>query len=165
MSYENVLRATTINNYPSGSSWFPTFRYSLDIQQLIPSTCFSRIRMHGRGNKYLTCNTTGCTNFLNRKMFALLHFYMKATFLFIVKLSLSLFSLTLRESWHYNHSTTPPTHRKLFKHLEVTYSQVWYIIGIVSSSPTHFHSEKIGLIRVTYDPPVSIRVNKYYSDL
>ena len=25
-------------------------------------------------------------------------------------------------------------------------------IGIVSSSPTHFHSENIGLIRVTYDP-------------
>ena len=45
--------------------------------------------------------------------------------------------------------------------LELTYTQVWYIIGIVSSSPTHFHSEKIGLIRVTYDPPVSIRVNKY----
>ena len=44
-------------------------------------------------------------------------------------------------------------HQKLFKHLEVTYSQVWYIIGIVSSSPTHFHSEKIGLIRVTYDLP------------
>ena len=34
----------------------------------------------------------------------------------------------------------------------VTYTQVWYIIGIVSSSPTDFHSEKIGLIRVTYDP-------------
>ena len=45
--------------------------------------------------------------------------------------------------------------------LELTYTQVWYIIGIVSSSPTDFHSEKIGLIRVTYDPPVSIRVNKY----
>ena len=56
-------------------------------------------------------------------------------------------------------------HRKLFKHLEMTYSQVWYIIRIVSSSPTHFHSEKIGLIRVTYDPPVSIWVNNYYSDL
>ena len=56
-------------------------------------------------------------------------------------------------------------HRKLFKHLKVTYSQVWYIIGIVRSSPTHFHSEKIGLIRVTYDPPVCIRVNKYYSYL
>ena len=34
----------------------------------------------------------------------------------------------------------------------VTYTQVWYIIGIVSSSPTHFHSEKIGLIGVTIDP-------------
>ena len=33
-----------------------------------------------------------------------------------------------------------------------------YIIGIVSSSPTDFHSEKIGLIRVTNYPPVSIRV-------
>ena len=53
-------------------------------------------------------------------------------------------------------------HRKLFKHLEMTYSQVWYIIGIVSSSSTHFHSEKIGLIRVTYDLPVSIRVNKHF---
>ena len=35
-----------------------------------------------------------------------------------------------------------------------------YIIGIVSSSPTDFHSE-IGLIRVTYDPPVCYRV-KYF---
>ena len=81
-------------------------------------------------------------------------------------LNLSL-SLRDRDSWHYNHSATPhhTIHWKLFKHLEMTYTQVWYIIGIVSSSPTHFHSEKIGLIRVTYDPPVSIRVNKYYSDL
>ena len=47
----------------------------------------------------------------------------------------------------------------------VTYNQVWYIIGIVSSSPTDFHSEKIGLIRVTNDPPVSIRVNKYLKSL
>ena len=31
-------------------------------------------------------------------------------------------------------------------------AQVWYIVGIVSSSPTHFHSEKIGLIGVTIDP-------------
>ena len=82
--------------------------------------------------------------------------------------SISLFSLYLslslreRESWHYNHSVPPPHHhQKLFKHLEVTYSQVWYIIGIVSSSPTDFHSEKIGLIRVTYDPSVSVRVNEY----
>ena len=52
-------------------------------------------------------------------------------------------------------------HQKPFKHLEVTYTQVWYIIGIISSSPTHFHSEKIGLFRVTYDPPASIRVNRY----
>ena len=61
------------------------------------------------------------------------------------------------------HHTTP--HHTTNISLKVTYTQVWYIIGIVSSSPTHFHSEKIGLIRVTYDPPVSIRVNKYYSDL
>ena len=27
----------------------------------------------------------------------------------------------------------------------MTYTQVWYIIGIVSSSPTDIHSEKIGL--------------------
>ena len=65
----------------------------------------------------------------------------------VVKLSLSLYSLSLRESWHYNHSV--PHHRKLFKHLEMTYTQVWYIIGIVSSSLTSFHLENIGLIRVT----------------
>ena len=69
---------------------------------------------------------------------------------------LSLLSLSLRERERadYNHSVPhhPPTHRKLFKHLEVTYSQVWYIIGIVSSSPFDFHSEKIGLIRVTMTP-------------
>ena len=72
--------------------------------------------------------------------------------------SISLFSLSLslreRESWHYNHSVPhhPPTENFL-RTLELTYTQVWYIIGIVSSSPTHFHSEKIGLIRVTYDLP------------
>ena len=76
----------------------------------------------------------------------------------------------------------------------MTYTQVWYVNGIVSSSPTNFYSVKIGLIsdlylkwlilkcatslelsaqallistqkiglsRVTYDPPVKIRVNKY----
>ena len=86
----------------------------------------------------------------------------------IVKLSLSISQwlnlyLTLRDRAD-TIITLPPHHhhhRKLFKHLEMTYTQVWYIIGIVSSSPTDFHSEKIGLIRVTYDPPVSIRVNKY----
>ena len=31
--------------------------------------------------------------------------------------------------------------------LEMTYTQVWYIIGIVIWSPTYFHSETIGLIR------------------
>ena len=68
-------------------------------------------------------------------------------------LNLSL-SLRDRDSWHYNHSATPhhTIHWKLFKHLEVTYGQVWYIIGIISSSPADFHSEKIGLIRVIYDP-------------
>ena len=30
---------------------------------------------------------------------------------------------------------------------------VWYIIGIISSSPTHFHSEIIRLIRVSNDLP------------
>ena len=67
-------------------------------------------------------------------------------------LSLFLYSLSLRESWHHNHSV--PTHQtttNFLRTLELTYTQVWYIIGIVSSSPTHFHSEKIGLIRVTYD--------------
>ena len=84
-----------------------------------------------------------------------------------VKLSLSLnLYWTLRDRNRADSIITlpqyhPPTHRKLFKHLKVTYTQVWYIIGSVSSSPTHLHSEKLGLIRVTYDPPVSIRVNKH----
>ena len=71
----------------------------------------------------------------------------------VVKLSLSLYSLSLRESWHYNHSVPhhPPT-ANFLRTLELTYTQVWYIIGIVSSSPTQFHSEKIGLFWVTYDP-------------
>ena len=30
-----------------------------------------------------------------------------------------------------------------------SYTQVWYVIEIFSSSPTYFHSESIGLIRVT----------------
>ena len=47
----------------------------------------------------------------------------------------------------------------------MTYTQVLYAIQIVSSSPTHFHSEIIGLIRVTYDLPVSISVNNILRDL
>ena len=39
------------------------------------------------------------------------------------------------------------TTRIFLRTLELTFTQVWYIIGIVSSSPTHFHSEKIGLTR------------------
>ena len=44
--------------------------------------------------------------------------------------------------------------------LYVTYTQVWYIIGIVSLSPTYFHSERIGLIRVTYALPVILYIYK-----
>ena len=47
----------------------------------------------------------------------------------------------------------------------VTYTQVWSIIWIDSSCPTDFHSEKIGLIKVTYGLPVSIRVNEYLKSL
>ena len=80
----------------------------------------------------------------SQRLFKLSSSVSRSLFLFISIL------ISERESWHYNHSTTPSTHhRKLFKHLEVTYSQVWFIIGIVSSSSTHFHSEKVGLIRVT----------------
>ena len=57
-------------------------------------------------------------------------------------------SLSLSLTFHHHHTTTS----KFLRTLELTYTQVWYIIGIISSSPTHFHSEKIGLIRVTYDP-------------
>ena len=83
--------------------------------------------------------------------------------------SISLFSLSLSLRERVDTIITQPHnhhhHRKLFKHLEMTYTQVWYIIGIVSSSPTDFHSEKIGLIRVTYDSTVSIRINKYLKSL
>ena len=44
----------------------------------------------------------------------------------------------------------------------VTYTQVWYIIGIVSSSPTYFHSERIGLTRVTTYLPICIRVKRCF---
>ena len=79
-----------------------------------------------------------------------------------ISLSTLSLSLTLKERERADTLINLPHHHKLFKHLEVTYSQVWYIIGIVSSSPTYFHSEKIGLIRVNYDTPVSIRVNKHF---
>ena len=71
--------------------------------------------------------------------------------LYIVKLSLSLYiliskslnlSLSLTDSDRADTIITfhPSIHQKLFKN---------YIIGIVNSSPTHFHFKKIGLIRVT----------------
>ena len=41
-------------------------------------------------------------------------------------------------------------HRKLFRGLEMSYIQVWYTIGTVSWSPTQFHTEIIGLIRVNF---------------
>ena len=46
-----------------------------------------------------------------------------------------------------------PPNENFLSALEVTYTQVWYMIGIVSSSTTHYHSDRIGLIRVTYDLP------------
>ena len=42
----------------------------------------------------------------------------------------------------------------------MTYTQVLFIIGIVSSSHTDFHSEKIGSLMT---PPVSGRVNLCFS--
>ena len=45
--------------------------------------------------------------------------------IYIVKLSLSLSTITLRESWHYNHSVPHHHHQKLFKYLRVDlYSSV-----------------------------------------
>ena len=52
-------------------------------------------------------------------------FYARDGNRFFVKLSLSLYSLSLRESLHYNHSVPPTTHSKLFKNLRVDlYSSV-----------------------------------------
>ena len=67
------------------------------------------------------------------------------TYPVIVKLSQSLnLSLSLRDRDRADTIITfhPPTHQKLFKHLEMTYIPVWYIIVIVSSRPTHIHSKK-----------------------
>ena len=63
----------------------------------------------------------------------------------IVKLSQSLnLSLSLRDRDRADTIITfhPPPTENFLSALEVTYTQVWYIIGIVGSSPTHFHSEK-----------------------
>ena len=64
------------------------------------------------------------------------------------------FSLFLSLTWtwsrHYNHSATTTTHRKLFRGLEMSYSLVWYTVGTISSSPTQFHIEIIGLTRVQH---------------
>ena len=49
------------------------------------------------------------------------------------------------------------TYTQVLSALEVTYTQVWYIIGIVSSSPTNFHSERINLRVISY-LPISIMV-------
>ena len=121
------------------------------------------VRQNVQGDQKRTYK--GCVIFNPKnivKLFSLSLTLSLSLFLFLF-LSLSL-SLRERESWHYNHfphHTIHPATRNFLRTLEVTYTQVWYIIGIVSSSPTDFHSEKIGLIRVTYDPPVSVRVNKY----
>ena len=83
------------------------------------------------------------------KIFEIIEFYINIDCCQALSISQSInLSLSLRDradtiitfhpSTHHHH------HRKLIKHLEVTYSQVWYIIGIVSSSPAHFHSEKLG---------------------
>ena len=47
----------------------------------------------------------------------------------------------------------------------MTYTQVWYIICIVSSCSANLHSEKIGLIRVTYDPLSVLGLINILSDL
>ena len=56
--------------------------------------------------------------------------------------------LFIWQSGHYN----PFPHHNTGNFLStwVTYTQLWYIIEIVSSSSTHFHSERIGLIRATH---------------
>ena len=69
---------------------------------------------------------------------------------FLISLSAVLDSLGVTEfenKWHYagririygNYSRGP----------WVTYAQVWYIVGIFSSRPNHFQSERLGLRRVT----------------
>ena len=57
-------------------------------------------------------------------------------FLFLWEIELTLWSL----------STTTPHHTTInfLRTLALTYTQVWYIIGIVSSSPTYFCTENIG---------------------
>ena len=62
------------------------------------------------------------------------------------------------------HNIHPPT-TNFLSTLEVTYSQVWYIIRIISSSPTHFHSEIIELIWVTNDLPSQYLGSEVFSSV
>ena len=67
-----------------------------------------------------------------------------------VKLSSSSLYIYLSDTkitFHPHHNTI----KNFLSTIEVTYTQVWYIIRIVSSSLTHFHSERIRLIRVPHD--------------
>ena len=62
------------------------------------------------------------------------------------------FSLSLRDRDRADTKITfhhPLTTENFLRTLEMTYPQVWYIIGIVSSSPSYFCTENIGLIGVT----------------
>ena len=56
-------------------------------------------------------------------------------------------SLSLRD--RADTKTTFHHHRKLLRIFELTYTQVWYIFGIISSSPSYFCTENVGLIVVT----------------
>ena len=60
-------------------------------------------------------------------------------------------SLSLRDRDTADTTITLPHHQTTKNFLstwELTYTQVWYIIGIVSSSPSYFCTENIGLIGV-----------------
>ena len=90
----------------------------------------------------------GLRNLINKRLSCLI--LLSSTFLSFVFSNIVLFCQIIKtpchmdKDWHYNHF--PPTPPSV---LEVTYTQVCFIIKVVSSSPIDFYSEKIGFIRVT----------------
>ena len=56
--------------------------------------------------------------------------------------------------------TCHPPSENFLRTLQLTYTHVWYIIGMISSSPSFFYTENIGLIEVTTQ--ISNRVKKCY---
>ena len=78
-----------------------------------------------------------------------IHFTKKNCIKNKIALSISQLNLSLSLRDRADTKTTFHHHRKLLRIFELTYTQVWYIFGIISSSPSYFCTENVGLIVVT----------------